>query len=425
MTGIDRSRTASVAATIDDIISRLHARLSEISSRTQRILVTEIRELREDAQILTLLGDTVTANLETVFTALRNSIPLDDIEPPTVALEYARRLAQREVSADVLVRAYRIGHQTVFKIMIDQIRQLGLGAETTLDVTDRLTTETFEYIDWISQRIISTYHDERTRWQESRNHDRGTHVRDLLKGGDIDVDAMTTEIRYPLRRTHRALVVWFPESPAGSETAVLEHFIQRLAGSIAPQEAYLYIPADRLTAWAWIPDPLGGPPLSAEAIEAIVDQAENAPFVAIGGALSGVDGFRRSHEQAMEARRVALSDPNRTDHVIEASEPGVLLAGLLVENSDAVRRWVGEILGPLASATENDQRLRETMHEFLRAGSSFKAAAAKLHLHFNTVRYRVERAIERRGRPIDNDRLDVEVALRLCSLLGDSVLGES
>jgi hypothetical protein len=30
------------------------------------------------------------------------------------------------------------------------------------------------------------------------------------------------------------------------------------------------------------------------------------------------------------------------------------------------------------------------------------------------VKYRVQRAVDRRGRPIDDDRLDVEVALLLC-----------
>ena len=35
-------------------------------------------------------------------------------------------------------------------------------------------------------------------------------------------------------------------------------------------------------------------------------------------------------------------------------------------------------------------------------------------VHFNTVKYRVGRAVERRGRPIDADRLDVELALLLC-----------
>jgi DNA-binding PucR family transcriptional regulator len=59
---------------------------------------------------------------------------------------------------------------------------------------------------------------------------------------------------------------------------------------------------------------------------------------------------------------------------------------------------------------------------FLRTGSSHKAAAEELDLHTNSVKYRVHRAVERRGRPISDDRLDIEVALILCEWFGAAVL---
>jgi DNA-binding PucR family transcriptional regulator len=83
---------------------------------------------------------------------------------------------------------------------------------------------------------------------------------------------------------------------------------------------------------------------------------------------------------------------------------------------------VGETLGDLAADNDNDARLRETLRVFLRTGSSYKAAAAELDLHFNSVKYRVGRAISRRGRPIAEDRLDVELALLLCHCYGSAVL---
>ena len=81
-----------------------------------------------------------------------------------------------------------------------------------------------------------------------------------------------------------------------------------------------------------------------------------------------------------------------------------------------------EVLGPLSSNTENDARLRETLRVFLHHGASYKAAADQLNLHFNSVKYRVQRAVERRGRPIGEDRLDVELALLVCHWFGDAVL---
>jgi len=81
-----------------------------------------------------------------------------------------------------------------------------------------------------------------------------------------------------------------------------------------------------------------------------------------------------------------------------------------------------DTLGPLASDTANDARLRETLRVFLQAGSSYTAAAEKLLLHPNSVRYRVNRAIERRARPIGEDRLEVELALLACKHSQQAVL---
>jgi DNA-binding PucR family transcriptional regulator len=62
------------------------------------------------------------------------------------------------------------------------------------------------------------------------------------------------------------------------------------------------------------------------------------------------------------------------------------------------------------------------MRVFLRCGSSYKQAAEELGMHFNTVKYRVGRAVARRGRPIAEDRLDVELALLVCQWYGTAAL---
>ncbi|MGY2119457.1 PucR family transcriptional regulator [Nocardia gipuzkoensis] len=85
---------------------------------------------------------------------------------------------------------------------------------------------------------------------------------------------------------------------------------------------------------------------------------------------------------------------------------------------------MGEVLGALATDNDNDNdaRLRETPQVFLRTGSSYKAAAAELDFHANSVKYRVGRAVSRRGRPIAEDRLDIELALLVCHWYGAPVL---
>ena len=48
--------------------------------------------------------------------------------------------------------------------------------------------------------------------------------------------------------------------------------------------------------------------------------------------------------------------------------------------------------------------------------------AERLVLHRNTVQYRVRKAEEAVGRPIHDHRSDVELALRVCQVLGSTVL---
>lgn len=84
--------------------------------------------------------------------------------------------------------------------------------------------------------------------------------------------------------------------------------------------------------------------------------------------------------------------------------------------------FVRDTLGPLACNSVADLKLRETAKVFLRSGASLKSAGEELHLHSNTVKYRVGRAAQRRGRPLTDDRLDVEIALEMCELFGAAVL---
>lgn len=251
---------------------------------------------------------------------------------------------------------------------------------------------------------------------------RALRVREILDSRDIDIDAMTTEIRYPLRGIHLAALTWRADSVAGSELPAMERFVAKLAQSIGARTNPLFIPVDRLTSLAWIPLPAEAAPHAAAQTRAFVDAQDDAPWIALGDPLPDAEGFRRSHSQAQDARAVAIALGPNAHRVTAAGDPGLSMAALVGGNIKAASTWVGQVLGPLASRTDNDERLRETLRVFLRTGSSFKAAAEELHLHYNSVKYRVHRAEQRRGRPIADDRLDVEVALVLCQWFGTAVL---
>jgi hypothetical protein len=416
-----------VSANAVAVIARLSDRIADVTQTLYQTLRTEISELRSDPQLLELMRASVEGNVDTVFHALQHEIPLDRVQPPTAALEYARRLAQHGVAANALVRAYRLGQQASLDLILLDIRDSDLPPGQDLDVFAELTKIVSGYIDWISQQVVTVYEAERKRWLENRNHLRAMRVAEILDDTGADADSAAAALGYSLRRTHLALVLWFPDDVySGSELTRLERTVSELAEAINGHGTALFVAVDRVSGWAWIP--LGPNGIDASPEEVLVADIRRVlagrpetPYVSAGAPLPGIAGFRRSHRQALNVRRVAIAAETPVPRVIAATDPGLSAACLLCENVAEARAWTQETLGPLATDSDNDARLRETLRIFLRHGN-YKTAAEELNLHFNSVKYRVLRSTERRGRPITDDRLDVELALLACHWFGTAVL---
>ena len=406
--------------TVAAIIDRTAQHAGAVIDAITRSLIAEIPELSGDVQSLKLLHASTAGNVETVLDALRYGIDIDRVEPPTAALEYARRLAQRGTPASALVRAYRLGHQEMLTYIFADIRESGIDPVEALSTYEAISGVTFRYIDWISMQVIVTYEAERERWLNNRNSIRAIRVRELLADDDdVDIDAATAAIRYPLCRIHLALTVWLSGSEAtGGELVRLERFLGELATMLALRTTPLFVAADQVSGWGWLALEGNDSDDIVDKIKGFVERQDETLRIAIGTPGAGLTGFRRSHEHAQQVHRVAiLGSPSH--RAIAAGDAGVSAVALLAENPVQAHRWITETLGQLAASTANDARLRETLQVFLHEGASYKAAAGLLNLHHNTVKYRVDRAVERRGRPITDDRLDVELALLARHLLGE------
>jgi DNA-binding PucR family transcriptional regulator len=407
---------------VAETAERLHNRLAELSSVMRRSLEDQIPELRGDERIMELLGPSVEGNVDTVLRALRYDIAVERVEAPTAALEYARRLAQHGVPVNALVRAYRLGQRLMNELVFNEVRALDISEQMRYEVIEAITATLFEYIDWVSQQVVAAYEDERERWLENQNSVRALRVREVLAASKpVDVDAVSTSIRYPLRWHHLALVMWYPDTNAEShELAALQRLLRELGEAAGAAAGSLFVAADRSCGWGWLP--YRAAVLDAPAkVRQFIQTRSDSPSVAIGAMAAGAEGFRQSHREAESAYRVAMV-AKREPTVIAATDPGVSIAALLSGDIADTRAWVVKVLGDLAGEDENDARLRETLRIYLGCGSSYKVAAEQLNLHFNTVKYRVGRAVARRGREIDNDRLDIELALLICHWYGAAVL---
>ena len=405
-------RLSAVAAVVD-------ARVVEVSRDVQEHLIRTIPELRGDDLVVNLLAGSVEGNITTVLHVLEHGIVPEDIEAPAAALEYAKRLAQRGVPLHALVRAYRMGHGRFLRWCLDEVaRQVQDGA-TAAAVIDRLLEVSFRYVDRVSERVISAYQQERDRWLLTQTAARAARVRNLLDADHPDVDSAESAVGYQLRQHHLGLVSWIPEPTHGGEgLARLDRLTVALADALGSRGRPLFVPRDESVAWSWLQ--LGGHrEVAYDLLQKTVEDQDPSARISVGQPGAGLEGFRQTHRQALRAQDVAnVARPGvRTTTFAQVGPVALLLPDL-----EATRGWVWLVLGHLADDGEQEARLRETLLVFLSTGSSFAATAGRLTVHRNTVQYRVRKAEEAVGRPIQDHRADVELALRVCQCVGSPVL---
>ena len=407
------------------LIARFRARETTDSETYFQLLAEPAQGVSLEPKLLELLGKALLENMRAFLAFLSHpDIGIDKVAAPLMTLEYVRRLAQNGVGVSALTTALRAMQKQLLGLLISEIRESGLTRDTALDVFDFFVDRSFGYVDRITEQVRDTHEAERERWLERQNTARVLGVRRLLADDEhIDIDVATSAIGHPLGGAHLAMIMWTTE-PGVHEPDMLrlEQFGLKVAETLEI-DSPLLIAADPSTGWAWLPLKSGSADPIAQ-IRRLAHSDDGAIRVAVGTIESGVAGFRESHRRAQDARKVAVA--GRTSRgVVAATDPEVRVAALMVDDLARTREWVKNTLGPLASNTTGDAKLRETLRIFLREGSSHTAAAEHLALHRNTVAYRVNKAVERRGRPITDDQIEVEMALLACDQFHEAVLHDA
>lgn len=130
---------------------------------------------------------------------------------------------------------------------------------------------------------------------------------------------------------------------------------------------------------------------------------------------SGAGGLRGALEEARHARRIAASRIGRV--CVAGPEELASHVLLLAAVPDEVRRaFRGRLLDKvIAYDLEHQADLVRTLEAFLRSDGSWTRCAAQLHVHVNTLRYRIGRIEELTGRDLSRleDRVDFYLALEL------------
>ncbi len=135
----------------------------------------------------------------------------------------------------------------------------------------------------------------------------------------------------------------------------------------------------------------------------------------VSAAVHSAEGLRGALEEARHARRVAAARAGRVcaaGHQELASH--VLLLPFVPD--DVRRAFTARLLDPLRDYDRRHRaELIPTLEAFLDSDGSWTRCATRLHLHVNTLRYRVGRIEQLTGRDLSRleDKLDFFLALRM------------
>jgi hypothetical protein len=163
-----------------------------------------------------------------------------------------------------------------------------------------------------------------------------------------------------------------------------------------------------------------------ELVRHVVDHAASRLAVQVSGAFGEVarlDGLRIARADADRALR-RQAEQGRVE---VAAWDEFCASSVLEELADYAAQHQRLLRGPIATLAELDRNGRggqlHTLRVFLDCSGDFTAASAQLHVHRNTLRYRIQRITEATGLDLSDptERLVAELQLRLLERTGAAV----
>lgn len=273
--------------------------------------------------------------------------------------------------------------------------------------------------DEVAAELTSLIALQRSRQQDSRriaNRIVGPLLRSVLAGtarpGELVSAAAAAGI--DTEQPVRVLAMSAPGFSPGVASAVLEELVMPLEPpalvGVVGEEVYALVP-------------VGDQANVAELVEAglrVLEPGLRGERVVVGVSTpSAVAELRGAVQEARQARQVGEARTGRSCVVAgeEIAVHQLLLAAVPEEVRRALRR---RVLGPVMDYdAEHGVNLLETLTVFLECSCSWTQAAAKLHVHVNTLRYRIGRVQDLIGVSLGSFSERVDVYLALCAAPGE------
>lgn len=302
-------------------------------------------------------------------------------------------------SLDALLSAYRIGARVAWRRLAAAGEREGLAPHTLYVLAEAI----FAYIEELSAASSEGYAREQAAAagaQQRRRHRLAALLVQDPPPAPAAVEAAASEAAWPLPRSLAAMAV------PGEEA-------DRLAARLGPDAIVAALPPVTV---AIVPDP------AAPGRRRELDAALRGRRAVLGPTV----GWQEAGLSFARARAVLVLASDGTWQagrgLVVAEEH--LLQLILGGDPRLARDLAGRALAPLEAETDlSRRRLAGTLEAWLRHRGRTEEVARALHVHPQTVRYRMNRLRDLFGKALDDPdrRFEIEVALRALHLVGPTV----
>jgi hypothetical protein len=392
----------ALALQIDDqVVGVLREQLPQVAARTVAAVTAEVPGY--SGALSGAMGENIEAAVQMALAGfLKLAAGARDADPstplgPTLAGAYdlGRGEARNGRSMDALLAAYRVGARVAWRELAGLAAQAGVGATTMAQFAELV----FAYIDELSAASVAGHTDELSTSGRVRERYRVRLGQHLLAGAGQDVLEAAAE---------RA--DWTPPTTL---TAVLVPSVQvrGVLASLGP---------DTLVVGEDLPGAEvggAGQPLTLLLVPE-VDGAGRRHLLRVLAGRQAVLGparpwslARSSYDRAARTAAMFVVGPTHDDPVDSEDHLARLIVSADPEALDDLRARVLAPLGDLRPATR--ERLEETLRSWLLHQGRRDAVAAELHVHAQTVRYRMGQVRELYGDQLDDPATVLDLLLAL------------
>ncbi|WP_320668754.1 PucR family transcriptional regulator [Patulibacter defluvii] len=357
-----------------------------------------------DADLLRLADRKIAENTRLFQLVLSGEVEIGPDFATPMSTAFARALARRGFDTATFERITTAAHEAAWDGVRERLRERLVGSPAYADALEHLTNHFVRFDIALIEGVRRVFHHER---QLLSAEVRDRTIERLLDGEEDD-GSLARRFRYDPALSQIALVAW-AASGDPSNALVDRETLERLLSDLDLRARLVGELPHGAVAWV---RPRGGtdrwivPPELPKRL---------GLAVAVGTPQPGVDGLRRSYEEAVAAHRVALLNPRPAAPVTSYAEVGAV--ALATSGEQAARQFVERQLGPLLDPDPRYAALRTTLLTFIEHRGRTSSAADDLGVHVNTVINRVRAAEALLPETASERTSDLALALRLAGHL--------